>query len=153
MHSGPTVRVLIIDHLEEDRRYYANALTLISSDYEVLEADNGQSGLDLYKSSSIDCVILELSLPDMSGFDVLEKIVPDPTQPEVPVIILTEQRLESLLEVAITHGVKDVLLKATTSGDSLDQFILKSIIDIRRDRQRAQPAVAPHIQSDQEKIA
>jgi len=151
--THPTVRILIIDPIEADRRYYANTLTLLSPDYDVLEADDGRSGLYLYNSASIDCVILELNLPDMSIFDVLKKIVANPTQPDVPVIILTEHRFESLLELAIARGVQEVLLKATTSGETLDQFILELIIRNRRDRERALPATAPPSQSDLGKIA
>jgi DNA-binding response OmpR family regulator len=61
--------ILLIDGNDKDRLYYDHQLKLSSSDYTILEAATGQTGLELCKSQPVDCVILEPSLPDVSGFD------------------------------------------------------------------------------------
>jgi len=125
--------ILFIDGHGKDRQYYAHRLKVSSPDCEIFEASTGQAGLDLYKSRSIDCVILELGLPDMSGFEVLTKLVPIARRPEVPVIVLTKFDNQALLEVAAKNGALVTLQKSTTSGDDLDRVVLKAIATIQRE--------------------
>jgi DNA-binding response OmpR family regulator len=67
----PTTSVLLIDSNANERAFYADGLKRCSPDYLKLEATDGRSGLDLYRSRRIDCVVLELALPDQSGFALL----------------------------------------------------------------------------------
>src|SRR5207344_3326511 len=86
----PTTSVLFIDGNDSDRTFFADGLKSCSSDYLILEATDGESGLDLYRRSQrIDCVVLELDLPDRSGFEVLVTLVPIASRPNVAVIVLT----------------------------------------------------------------
>ena len=64
-----------------------------SPDYVVLEAETGKAGLSLCRSQRVDCVLVELTLPDMSGFEVLIHLVPRARQPEIAVIVLTRVAL------------------------------------------------------------
>src|SRR6185295_58636 len=64
----PTTGVLFIDGNKNQRSIWADQLKRCSPDYEIIEVDDGQSGLNHYRSRRIDCVVLELSLPDQSGF-------------------------------------------------------------------------------------
>ena len=61
------IAVLLIDGNHPDREYYTQRLQESSLDYDVVQAATGQSGLDLYARQPIDCVILEIDLPDMSA--------------------------------------------------------------------------------------
>ena len=63
MSDGTTI--LLIDGHDKDRQFYAKSLKAISPDYVILEAASAPGGLELYNSRSIDCVILELELPDI----------------------------------------------------------------------------------------
>jgi hypothetical protein len=56
-----TTSVLFIDGNDADRTHFARKLKECSSDYAILEAPDGDSGLALYRSQRIDCVILELN--------------------------------------------------------------------------------------------
>ena len=67
----PSTSVLLIDGFDADRRYFADQLKHCSQDYQIIEAAGGQSGLAVYRSRRIDCVVLELALPDRSGLEVL----------------------------------------------------------------------------------
>src|SRR4051812_22671142 len=81
--------VLLIDSRKKQPTYWIDQLRRCSSDYEILEAFNAQSGLDLYRSRRIDCVVLELSFPDQSGFKTLVELVPLASRPRVAVVVLT----------------------------------------------------------------
>jgi CheY-like chemotaxis protein len=72
----PTTSVLLIDASKKQRTYWAEQLKRCSADYEFLEAPDAQSGLDLYRSRRIDCVVLDLGLPDQSGLKTLIDLVP-----------------------------------------------------------------------------
>src|SRR5262245_47172999 len=95
-----TKSILFIDGNDLDRHYYAERLKAACPDLRIYEAASGKAGLELYEAHLIDCVILELGLPDMSGFEVLANLVPVARAPEVPVIVLTQLSSLSLLQVA-----------------------------------------------------
>ena len=123
---------LLIDGNHQDRQYYAERLRRSLPDSVVLQAITGQSGLVICKSQAIDCVVLELDLPDMSGFEVLLKLVPRVYRPEIPVIILTRLDNPHFLKAAITNGAQAALYKTMASGDILEKAVLKAVSAIPR---------------------
>jgi two-component system response regulator HydG len=128
------VSVLIIDGDDTGRQYHADRLKLSSPDYQVFEARDGQSALELIHSRPFDCVILDLTLPDMSGFEILIKLVPLARKPEIPVIVLYKIPSVAIFEVAMQNGAYACLHKAATSGDLLDRTIVKAISTITRSK-------------------
>jgi DNA-binding NarL/FixJ family response regulator len=119
--------VLLIDSHDQDRQHYASRLKASSSNYTIIEAVSGQAGLDLYNSQPIDCVILELGLPDLSGFEVLAKIIPVTKHPQLPVIVLTVFSNQALLTVAKMDGACATLHKGNTSADDLVKIVHDAI--------------------------
>jgi len=102
--------VLVIDDSEEDLKYWSNALRQFSSRYTVLESANAADALNLCASRPIDCVVLDLDMPE-SGFHVLLELVPDRRLPKVPVIVLTHLPHPNLFEMAKHNGAQACLLK------------------------------------------
>ena len=123
--------ILLIDDDPQYRGYYAQSLHASSSNYDVVQAETGQSGLDISARQPIDCVVLEIDLPDMSGFEVLAKLIPRVYRPEIAVIVLTRLHSESLLDLAIMNGAQAAFLKTMTSGDYLDKIILRAISTVQ----------------------
>jgi CheY-like chemotaxis protein len=83
-------------------------------DYLILEAKDGASGLELYRESErVDCVVLELDLPDRSGFEVLVDLVPRIRRPKIAVIVLTRLPNRGMWELAKQNGASPVLLNGT----------------------------------------
>ena len=128
--------ILFIDDNIEARDYYARRLLISSPDFEILHAATGQIGLALCQWHLIDCVVLELDLPDMSGFQLLSKLVPRPLRPPIPVIILTRLANQYLLEAALKNGALAAFYKPMTSGDALDKAILRAMATVPIDRKR-----------------
>jgi Response regulator receiver domain len=62
--------ILLIDDDRDYRAYCAQRLHASARNYDVVEAATGQAGLDLCARQPIDCVVLEIDLPDMPGFEV-----------------------------------------------------------------------------------
>src|SRR6476620_6715149 len=119
--------ILLIDGNDKDREYYAHRLKLSSPDFHLFQAETGQAGLDLYTRQPIDCVVLAIALPDMSGFEVLSYLVPRIFHPEIAVVVLTGLANRFLLELTLKNGAQQVLYKSSASGDILDVVILKAI--------------------------
>src|SRR5438874_2133419 len=116
-----TTSVLLIDGNDTARKYFADQLKGRSHGYEILEATDGKTGLTLYGSRRIDCVVLELGLPDQSGFQVLVELVPIASRPKVAVIVLTQLTHRDIWELAKRTGAYTCLAKQFTSGEDLDQ--------------------------------
>ena len=123
--------ILLIDDDPHYRVYYAQRLQASSSHYDVVQAVTGRTGLDICARQPFDCVVLEIDLPDMSGFEVLARLVPRVYRPEIAVIVLTRLPNEYLLDLAIRNGAQIAFLKRMTSGDSLDKIIHRAISKVK----------------------
>ena len=123
-----STNVLLIDGHREEREYWKQHLTISSLDYVVLEADTGAAGLDICQSQSIDCVVTELNLPDMSGFELLVHIVARLSKPDIAVIMLTHTTIPAMATFALNMGAQAYLIKSCISGGYLDAVIRKAIV-------------------------
>jgi DNA-binding NarL/FixJ family response regulator len=77
-------------------------------------------------------VVLEIDLPDMSGFEVLAKLVPRTYRPEIAVIVLTRLPNRFLLDLAMKNGARAAFQKTVGIGDLLEESILKAISTVQR---------------------
>ena len=127
MSHTPTTSVLLIDANDTDRIRFAAYLKNCCPDYTVFEAIDSESGLDLYRSRQIDCVVLSLDLPDQSGFRVLVDLVPIASRPKIAVIMLTNRLQRGLREIARQNGAYACFVKQFMSGDDLDRAIQRAI--------------------------
>ena len=122
-----TTSVLLIDSSKKQRTYWADQLKRCSPDYEIVEASDAQSGLDLYRSRRIDCVVLELSLPDQEGFKTLVELVPVASRPKIAVIVLTLMTHPGVWRLAKENGAYTCLPKDYTTGEDLDKAIQRAV--------------------------
>ncbi|HXT65831.1 MAG TPA: response regulator [Nitrospiraceae bacterium] len=125
--KSPITSVLLIDGSKNQRTYWADQLKSCSSYYEIVEASDGQSGLDLYRLRRIDCIVLEIDLPDRSGFEVLMTLVPRASKPRVAVILLTQHMHQGLWELAKKNGAYVCFVKQHTTGEDLDRAIQRAV--------------------------
>src|SRR6476620_1596137 len=122
--------ILFIDNHDDDRQYWAQRLRISLPDYMVLEASTGKAGLVICRSQRVECVISELTLPDMSGFDVLLQLVPKPRHPEIAFIFLTRLILAPMKDLALNNGAQASLVKTHSSGGELDNTIHKALASV-----------------------
>ncbi|MGB2706115.1 MAG: diguanylate cyclase [Candidatus Omnitrophota bacterium] len=86
---------------------------LLAEGYEVVTASNGEEAVEVFKKESPDLIILDVSMPRMTGFEVLEKIKPYFADMYTPVIFLTasikiDHKLRALHSGAVDYLVKPV---------------------------------------------
>ncbi|WP_458718562.1 response regulator [Pseudomonas gregormendelii] len=87
------IRLLVVDDNVATR--YALRRRLESHGYEVLEAGTGGEGLELIASVALDALILDVNLPDMSGFDIVRKLRCDPATALLPVIQVSAASIQT----------------------------------------------------------
>jgi CheY-like chemotaxis protein len=128
-----TPTILLIDDNCEDRTYWSTALKQPPLDFFVLEAACGESGFNLYQSQGIDCVVLDLEMPE-SGLFTLLRLIPDPTSRHVPVVILTKLAQPALFKIMKNLGAYECLVKEYCSVDKLADTIRKAIAFVKSER-------------------
>jgi signal transduction histidine kinase len=124
-NSG-TLRLLIIDDSPEDRAVYRRLLSGLDDDFEVAEAESADQGLDLFKSFSPDCILLDYRLPDMTGLEFLGVLATEPAN-SAAVVMLTGQGDETVAVEAMKWGAQDYLVKHTLTPDGLQQAIQNAV--------------------------
>mgnify|MGYP001793543898 CR=1 FL=1 len=95
-------RVLVVDDDPAIRRLVI--ATLKRDGYQFVEAANGREALDRMRTEHHDCVVLDLMMPIVSGWDVLQERVHDPELTKIPVIIVSANREPELVK-ALDKGV------------------------------------------------
>jgi CheY-like chemotaxis protein len=114
-------KVLIIDD-EEVARYIFRGL-FAGTPYEVTEARSGEEGLSKALSENPDVIALDLVMPVMSGFEVLNTLKADPRTEHIPVIIVTSKRLEDEERRELAKSASAILSKHATSREqTIRQF-------------------------------
>lgn len=100
--------------LIEDDKFLRELMTkkLFSMDYDVVSSVDGESGLEMIKEKKPDLVLLDLILPGMNGFEVLEIAKKDPEINNIPIIILSNLGQKEDVDKGLELGAKDFLIKA-----------------------------------------
>jgi signal transduction histidine kinase len=116
----PTNKILIVDDSDIDRDTY---IRYLGSDtdytYEIIEAENLEDGLEMWRSQSPEMVLLDLKLPDGDGLEFLETLAAGLTDQRLPVIVLTGQGDEQTAVRAMKLGAADYLEKKDITAVSL----------------------------------
>jgi CheY-like chemotaxis protein len=88
-------------------------------DIDVIVAATGAEALDLVGTDSFDCVVLDLRLPDMSGFDILERFRDDPKVKDLPVVVFTGKELSPEEDARLHTLARSVVVKGVESPERL----------------------------------
>lgn len=92
---------------------------LSSAEFITSEAIDGESGIKKIKEENPDLILLDLLLPNIDGFEVLEKIKKDPAISNIPVIILSNLGQKEDIEKGMALGAVDYLIKAQFTPDEI----------------------------------
>lgn len=126
--------LLIVDDSPEDREACVRAIKSVGNgSYRCIEASTGEAALEVIQEKVPDCVILDYSLPGLTGIDVLKTAVAE--HPFLPVIMVTGRGNEAIAAQAIMEGAQHYLIKAEITPDGLYSTIGRSIEHGRFERQ------------------
>ncbi len=113
-------RILIV----EDDRFLRELIVkkLSNEAYDVVEAVDGEQGLQKTKETKPDLILLDLILPGIDGFEVLARKKDDPTIAAIPVIVLSNLGQKEDVEKGLGLGAVDYLIKAHfTPGEIIEK--------------------------------
>ena len=107
--AGRRALVLVVDDEQLNRKLLRTLLGIDGID--VIEAEDGESGLALARSENPDLILLDLQLPGMSGLEALRALKADGSSRDTPVVILSAGSLEEDGEGFREAGAAGLLLK------------------------------------------
>ena len=107
MEDGARAVIAVVDDQSSVRSSLARLLR--SADYVPAKYPSGQEFLDALDSAPPDCVILDLRMPGLNGFEVLARLAL--REPRLPVIVLTSYPSAEAKERAMAEGVAAFLTK------------------------------------------
>jgi CheY-like chemotaxis protein len=113
-------RILLVEDNEMNRDMLSRRL--VRRGFDVLVAENGQSGVQLAASEQPDLVLMDMSLPVMDGWEAAQRIKSDPATKRIPIIALTAHAMASDRDRAIAAGCDDYDSKPVDMERLLDKI-------------------------------
>ena len=109
-------------------------------DVEIETAGTGRDALAALRRQPADCVVLDLRLPDMTGFEVLEQLGADQALSEVPVVVFTGRELSAEEDARLHTMARSIVVKGVESPERLlDEtalFLHRVVTDLPAEKQR-----------------
>ena len=131
-------RLLVV---EDNRAEQISIAELLGhDDIEIVTAGTGSEALRVLRREPCDCVVLDLRLPDMSGFEVLEELRDDADLSDVPVVVFTGRELSAEEDAELHTMARSIVVKGVESPERLlDEtalFLHRIVTDLPPDKQR-----------------
>jgi CheY-like chemotaxis protein len=133
-----TKRLLVVEDNEIER---ASVIELLGhDDIEIVAVGTGAEALAALLDPSFDCCVLDLRLPDMTGFELLERIEAQPALAQLPIVVFTGKALSAEEEKKLKTVAKSIVLKDVQSPERLlDEtalFLHRVVTDLPETKQR-----------------
>ncbi len=133
-----TKRLLVVEDNDIERQSIVELLD--HDDIDLKAVATGAEALAAMLDEPFDCVVLDLRLPDMTGFELLEKVQAEPALNDVPVVVFTGKELSVEEEGQIKTMAKSIVLKDVQSPERLlDEtalFLHRVVTDLPLDKQK-----------------
>lgn len=113
--ASPTV--LVVDDLADARDLLARLLRL--GGYKSVTAEDGWAALSAVESEAPDLVLLDVTMPQMDGVEVLRQLRDHPRWKHLPVVLFTAVEDGPRLEEADRLGIQDLIIKGRIAGNAL----------------------------------
>jgi CheY-like chemotaxis protein len=120
------LKVLAVDDSKTIRMIVKKAFK--SFNCEIFEAANGKEGLEMASSEKPGLIVLDITMPVMTGIEMLEKLKSDPELADTPVIMLTAESGKDNVMQILKMGVKDYMVKPFKGPDLIER--VKKIMPI-----------------------
>jgi HAMP domain-containing protein/CheY-like chemotaxis protein len=137
-YSAPRRRRLLV--VEDDPAEQFTIRELLGcEDIDVSMASTGEEALAAVAEEGFDCVVLDLRLPDMSGFEILERMRDDETVGDLPVVVFTGKELSPEEDARLHSLARSVVVKGVESPERLlDEtalFLHRVVSDLPTEKQ------------------
>ncbi len=113
----PVKNLLVIEDNEAQRKGIAELIG--NHDVHTTSVATGEEALATLARDRFDCVVLDLGLPDMTGFELIERIKKDPWHNELPIIVYTGKELTKAEETELRRVAEAIVVKGVKSPERL----------------------------------
>ena len=124
------VHVLVVD--DEQANLDLMERVLKPAGFEVQTANGGQKGIDMARSQMPDLILLDLLMPNVSGFDVVEALGTEERTRSIPIMVLTAKVLTESEKTTLNRQVAAIFQRKSVAGAELTDW-LRAIVAKRRD--------------------
>ena len=115
-------RVLVVDDQEEARRLIRRVMEAHGA-YTVSEAESASEAITCMAREPFDLIILDLMMPEMDGFSLVERIKADESTREIPIVVVTAKEVSPEERERLAGKIDRLMMK----GDFLDDELLREI--------------------------
>jgi CheY-like chemotaxis protein/signal transduction histidine kinase/HAMP domain-containing protein len=138
-YAEPRKKRLLI--VEDDKSEQLSITELLAhEDIEITVADTGAQALTMLQDGAVDCVVLDLRLPDMTGFQLLEQIKEHTGLAELPVVVFTGRELSPEEDAQLHTMARSIVVKGVESPERLlDEtalFLHRVVTDLPAEKKR-----------------
>ena len=126
------IRVLVVDDSREIRDFVVQCV-LEPNGFEAIEATDGAEGVHKTLKGGVDLMLLDLEMPKMNGFEVLDALRVQGSK--IPVILMTSHGSEAIVVEVFRKGVRDYVIKPFTA-DQMLKAIERALKEVRLQREK-----------------
>jgi len=112
--------ILIIDDSPTELHLFQNMLE--QSGFETLAADSGEEGIRQAQASHPDCILMDVVMPGMNGFQETRKLTQDPGTKGIPVIMITTKDQETDKIWGMRQGAVEYIVKPVAAKDLVERI-------------------------------
>jgi DNA-binding response OmpR family regulator len=116
-------KILLVEDSKVIQQMYRNKL--IFEQFNVLTADNGMEAIKILSQEKPDIILLDLMMPIMDGYKVLQVVKTDPKLSSIPVLVFSAKGQSEEVEKALNLGAAGYIVKATTKPNEVVEQIRK----------------------------
>lgn len=116
-------KILLVEDSKSLQQIYKTKLTY--EQFHVLTADNGMEAIKILSQEKPDLILLDLMMPLMDGYKVLQVVKTDPRLAHIPVLVFSAKGQPEEVEKALNLGAADYIVKATTKPNEVVERIRK----------------------------
>ena len=113
-------RVMVVDDSPTDKAFIKQMLE--RAGYEVIEATSGQDAVALAKAQLPDCVVMDVVMPGMNGFQATRTLSKDPATAAIPVLVVSSKKQETDRLWALRQGAKEYITKPVKEADLIGKI-------------------------------
>ncbi len=124
---GGKTQVLVVDDERANREWLKEVLE--PAGFGVISAGGGRQAIELARARHPDLVLLDLMMPEVSGFDVVEALRSDKTTSRTPIMVLTAKDLTEADKRQLNGRVSSILQRGTTGASDLVSMLRQAIGD------------------------
>jgi two-component system response regulator AdeR len=112
-------RVLIVDDDPAARKLARDTLRLSGEEWDIWEADDGRSALNLIRAVKPDVVLLDITMPEVGGLPLCSEIKSDPVMRSTEIVIVSARTESDFIAASMAAGASDYLTKPFQPADLL----------------------------------